>query len=323
MSKAAARLLVVAAAATLAGSASARSGSIGFTFVPGHVVQGDDARVSVSVRPTGSRCTLSVRYQDGTAQPGLGPATATGGRATWTWRVPSDVQAGPAKATVRCARVGASTRRLMIVGRLVEPKITVSKSGFSVKPNGAAGSILSYGLILHNGSPTKAALDVKVQINFVLADNNLLGTTTAQISGIAAGSDYALGGQTFFPGAAPVTRLEVVLQAGSFAVKALPQGTLANIHLVPQPFDPKWVGTVEGELQNTDPAMTLQSATLSAVVFDSAGNVIGGGNGFVFQALPPGAREFIQVSNGLNAIPSDRAASTMVSTTTTWQPPGS
>jgi hypothetical protein len=317
----AARLTAVAAAAVLAGSASAHSTGVGFTYVPNHVVQGEDARVSVSVRPSGSRCTLGVRYQGGTPQGGLGAATATKGRATWTWHVPADVQAGPATATVRCARAGASTRRLVIVGRLVEPKITVDKSGFSTRPNPGGSTKLSYGLVLHNGS-TKDATRVSVQVNFVMGDNNLLGTETLHVNGISAGSDYALGHEMDFPAAAPISRLEVVIQVDKYMPHAIHDATLANIHLVPQLYDPKWLGSVEGELQNTDPLNSLQSAEFSAVIFDSAGNVIGGGTGFAFDKLPPGARQFIKLSAGFDAISSDRAASTTISMTPTWLAPG-
>ena len=90
---------------------------------------------------------------------------------------------------------------------------------------------------------------------------------------------------------------------------------------MPQLFDPKWVGTIEGELQNTDPALTLRSALLSAVIFDSAGNILGGGGGMSFQALPPGARVTLQMS-GFDVIPFEQAASTMISITPSWQQPG-
>lgn len=322
MFAAAARLTVVAAAATLAGTASAHSSGIGFTYIPRHVVQGDDARVSVLVRPTGTRCTLAVRYQGGTPQRGLPAATATHGRVTWTWSVPSTVQAGPAQATVHCGRAGTTSRRLVIVGRLVEPKIEVLKSGYSIRPGATSGSRISYGLILHNDSPNRDAQDVSVQINYVLADNNLLGTSTARVPSVAAGSDYALGGQATFPGTAPVARLEVVVQVGKYVPHETHAATLANIHLVPGRFDPSWVGSIEGELQNTDPLMTLRSATLSAVVLDAQGNIVGGGSGFAFQKLPAGAREFVKLSGGLDAIPWEHAASTIVSATTSWQQPG-
>ena len=93
-----------------------------------------------------------------------------------------------------------------------------------------------------------------------------------------------------FPGTAPITRLEVVIQVEKYQPRSLHNPTLANIHLVPGLFDPSWLGTIEGELQNTDLSLSLQSADLSAVVFDAAGNVLGGGSGFAFQTLPPGAR---------------------------------
>ena len=320
----AARLTAIAAAvlAVSAGAASARTAGIGFTFMPKHVVQGTDATISVRVRPAGARCTLSVRYHGGAQQAGLGAATAAGGRASWTWHVPTDVQAGAATATIRCAHAGSVSRSLVIVGRIVEPKIDVLKSGFSIRPNSfGSGTRLSYGLILHNESAVRDALSINVQVNFVMADDHLLGTDNQHVDGIAAGSDWALGNSVSFPGAAPIVRLEIVILVGSFVTQSIHIPTLANIHLVPQNFDPKWVGTIEGELQNTDPSMTLRSATLSAVIFDSAGNILGGGGGMAFQALPPGARVTLQMS-GFDVIPFEQAASTMISITPSWQQPG-
>jgi hypothetical protein len=305
-----------------AGTASARTSGIGFTYASQHAVQGTNARIAISVRPAGVRCSLSVRYQGGTPQLGLSPATAAGGHASWTWQVPITVQAGPAKATVRCARAGSNSRSLVVVGRLVEPKISVAQQGFSIRPNSfGSGNRLSYGLILQNAAELDA-MDVSVQVNFVMADDHLLGTDTQRITGIAAGSAYALGNSVSFPGAAPIVRLEVVVQVTGYAKATIHYPTLANIHIVAQPFDPNWVGTVEGELQNTDPTMTLSGAQLSAVVFDSAGNIVGGGNGFAFQPLPPGARLFLQMSNGFDVIPVQNAASIMVSVTPTWKQPG-
>ena len=319
------RLTAIAAAALVAvsaGPASARSTSIGFTVLPQHVVQGNDAKISVRVRPLGARCTLSVRYHGGALQGGIAAATAVGGRVSWTWHVPIDVQAGSALATVRCAHAGSASRSLVIVGRLVEPKIVVLKQGFSIRPNSfGTGSRLSYGLILHNGSPARDAQKVTIQVNFVMADDHLLGTDTQHVDDIGAGSDWALGNTVSFPGAAPITRLEVVIQVGSFAPQSIHVPTLANIHVVPEIFDPKWVGTIEGELQNTDPLLTLQNAQLYAVVFDPAGNIVGGGTGFAFQPLPPGARLFLQLT-GFDVIPIENAASAMISISPTWLQPG-
>jgi hypothetical protein len=211
------------------------------------------------------------------------------------------------------------TRKLVIVGRLVAPKIVVQQTGFSIRPGPGAGSRLSYGLMLHNASPSTDATKVTVQTNFVLADDHLLGTDTRTVPAIGAGDDYALGNTVSFPGAAPIVRLEVVVQTGGFARHSLHLPTLANIHLVPNQFDPSWLGSVEGELQNTDPALTLQMSTLSGVVFDASGNILGGGNGFEIGILPPGAREFLKFGNGLDVIPMAKASQVKVSVSPTWQ----
>jgi hypothetical protein len=322
VARAAALIAAIATLAVLgAGTASARVDGVGFTFVPGHVVQGNTANVTVK-RPSGTRCTLAVHYLGGTVQQGLKPASTAGGHAAWTWTVPETVQAGPAKATVRCGRAAAITRQIVIVGRLIEPKITVGKDGFSTRPNPGGGTRLSYGVMLHNDSATKDATGVQVQVNFVMADNHLLGTDSQRIDVIPAGSDFALGHEVGFPVGAPIVRLEVVIQVSAYTAPSTRLPTLANMHLVPQVYDPGWLGTVEGEVQNTDPTWTLQSANLSAVIFDSAGNVLGGGSGFAFQALPPGAREFVQLGLGFDAIPIDRAASVAVSSTSSWKAPG-
>jgi hypothetical protein len=317
----AARLTAIAAltAAVFASAASAQNSSIGFTSIPKHVVQGETARVAVSVRPSGARCTIEVRYQGGARQPGLGDATARYGRASWQWKVPADVQAGPAHATVYCARAGTVSRMLVIVGRLVEPKIVVMKQGFSTRSQAGGSTRLSYGLILHNAS-ARDAMSVTVQTNFVLDDNNLLGTDTQRIAGFGANSDYALGHMITFPGDAPINRLEVVIRVDHYSPPSLHNPTLANIHLVPQIFDPKWLGTIEGEIQNTDPILTLRSANMSAVVFDEAGDILGGGSGLVFDQLPPGARQFLKLSSGFDVIPADEATTVMLSMTSSWAP---
>lgn len=318
----AARLTSLTALALLVAvaPAAARSNGIRVSFAPQHALEGRDARISVRVRPAGVACTLRVRYHDGSRQQGLGRVVAKGGRAAWTWTVPTNVQAGRATATVQCGRAGTLTRRLMIVGRLLAPKIVLLQSGFSTRTVGT-GTELSYGLILHNTSSTRDATQVSVQVNFVLSDDHLLGTDTHTVSLIRAGTDYYYGASVTFPGAAPIARLEVVLQTQGFAARQTHMPTLANIHLVPSTFDASRLGDVEGEIQNTDPSLSLQSASLSAVVFDAAGNILGGGSGLVFGGLPPGAREFLQFDGGLDVIPTQDAASVQVSVIPTWQQP--
>lgn len=309
-------VLAAAALAVSAGAASAGGSIVDFVSMPGHVVQGNPAHVSVRVK-FASACTLGVRYHGGAAQSGLGRAKVIAGFAQWTWQVPTTVQGGAATAFVKCARTAVS-RRFVVVGRVPAPKIVVVDSGFTTRTDTSGSTRLSYGLILHNTAPDRDAVNVSVQTNFVMADDHLLGTDTRTVPGLAAASDFAYGNTVYFPGAAPIARLEFVVRVDGFQPHRIVMPTLANIHLVPQPLQPQWLGTIEGEVQNTSPALTLRSASFSGVVLDAGGSIIGGtSSGYLTQALPAGSRSFLKISN-LDAIPSDRAASAVVSVWPTW-----
>jgi hypothetical protein len=323
----AARFMGLAAAvvAVTAGHASASTPGVRFTSMPGHVVQGTNAQVAVSVKSSAVRCSLAVRYANGAAELGIQRALTRLGSAwswTWTWSVPITVQAGSARADVHCGRAGSFSRRFVVVGKLAAPKIVVTKSGWSTRPQTGGGTRLSYGLILHNTSDTQDASSLTVQTNFVLGDDHLLGTDTRTVPGIGAGGDFALGNTVTFPGLAPIVRLEVVVQVHEFAPHSLHLPTLANIHLVPGVLKPEWLGSIEGEIQNTDPSLTLGSAALSAVVLDANGAILGGTWGYSSGSLPPGARAFLKLT-GVDVIPTASAATAIVSASPTWQQPGS
>src|SRR6266567_8804385 len=81
--------LVVVGAFTA--SASGRAAGVHFIWGNSRVVQGNDATVTVAVKPAGARCSLAVRYKGGSRQPGLPIVHAIGSVATWTWQVPSKV----------------------------------------------------------------------------------------------------------------------------------------------------------------------------------------------------------------------------------------
>src|SRR5262249_17309054 len=138
---------------------------------------------------------------------------------------------------------------------------------------------------------------------------------------IPAGTSYALGNNLGFPGAAPIARLEIVIQVGASNRHVGHPPALANVVIEPSTYDDGWVGDVAGELINNDSHLTLQSAQSSAVTRDDAGTVLGGGSGSSYGSpLPPGTREIFKLSNGgFKDIPSEKAASAMVSAIPTWQ----
>jgi len=306
----------------LAGSAGAHSNSLKFTALARRWVQRDLITVAVSVRPAGVVCRLAVRYADGQVQPDLAPVGASDGHAKWRFHISGGVTPGRARVSVSCGGAGGATRSVLVVGSVIPARIVVVKDGYTVRQNPYGGGSISWGVILKNTSPNQDALDVYTLVNFVGPDNRLVGSATNNLAGIPAGQQFALGDDlTFFGGAPPITRLEVVVQIKKRQAHALKLSTITNIRVAPDVFYPEWVGSVEGEVSNDASRLVLVNAQLSTVVLDAAGNVIGGGSGYAFASLPPAAREFFKIQRGLGAIPMARAASAMVSAVGTYTTP--
>src|SRR5213080_3857692 len=101
-------LALVAGIVVSAFTASASGRTAGVEFISGNsrVVQGNEATVTVAVRPSGVRCSLSVRYKSGAKQKGLPIVVANASHATWTWEVPRKVQPGPARGPATAGAPG-------------------------------------------------------------------------------------------------------------------------------------------------------------------------------------------------------------------------
>jgi hypothetical protein len=301
-----------------AGAATGHATGIRFVAGAHRVVQGSQVSVIVAVSPAGARCSLAVVYKGGSTQ-SVADTTATGGRASWKWRVPRGAQPGAARIYVACGGAGRASRNLVVIGSVIPAKIHVVKSGWSVRTLSFAGSEVSYGVILANDSPQRDALNVQVLVNFVMSDNRLIGSASTRVSDIAAGTQHALGGELIFPGGAPIARLEVVVTLGGSGPATHVRPGLSAVRVMPSPYEPVWTGSVEGEVQNDHPTRTLSMVELSTVVLDAAGNVIGGGSGFGAADLPPASRMFFKISSGLGAIPMSKAASALVSVVPTYK----
>jgi hypothetical protein len=235
--------------------------------------------------------------------------------------VPVGAAIGRGQMVARCGSAGSSKHALLVVGASVPLRVDVVGKGFSVRNQPYGGADVSYGVLLQNRSATEDALNVSVLVNFVLADDKLIGSATQNVRSIPAGTTYALGSNLSFPGLAPIARLEIVVQVQKRQPHGLHVPPLANVHLEPGIFDTAYVGGVDGELINDQPTLVLQTASLSAVVLDAAGNVLGGGTGYAFAALPPSTREFFKITSGVTAIPMTKAASAIVSATATYAQP--
>jgi len=312
-------LATVVAVAVFAGAASGRPQSVAFAAGPERVVQGNPATFTVSVSPAGARCSLSVRYKSRARQMGLKTVTAAGGTASWTWTVPKHVQPGPAHVTASCSGAGRATRTMTVIGQVLPPKIDVVQTGYSIRPFPYGGTGVSWGAILANRSKTQDALDVEVLCNMVMADNRLIGTTTARIPDIAADSKHPIGGELTFPAGAPIARLEITVRIDKAGPVTRWKPGVSFLRVEPSVFEPQWTGEIDGEVQNDNPSKTIQFVELSGVVFDAAGNILGGGTGFGFATLPPAARMVLRITDGMRPIPFAKAASAMVVAVPTYK----
>ena len=308
--------LCLTAAASAAPDATS---TLRFGFVPKKAFKGQPASLSVVARPTGVRCSPLLRYADGSTQR-LKTLVARAGRASWTWTVPAKTRVGAATATVACGRAGKVARQFAVVGPPTAPaKVDVRKSGFSQRIRFTSRDV-SYGIVLHNPSPENDALNVQVLVNFVDATNRVVDTKTDAVSAVAAGSEYYLGGSTSIPDASPVSSLEIVVRIGGQAPKKKLGPAISDVLVQQARFDPGWVGAVVGQIENDWATMLLTSTRISAVVFDSAGNVIGGAHGMTNAGQLPGVRAYFNAGSAVSAIPFDRAASAGVSVIGRYEP---
>lgn len=311
-------ICVVAVAGGAAAGALAAKPVLLRISAPSRAFQGKIAIVSVN--SSSFTCKLSVRYSNGDKLTDMLPTTMQKGKVVWRWPVADFAPAGQAKLTVVCSGKRA-TKSVIIVGGLVPPRVEVVKQGFSSRVKSNSENV-SYGLVLQNTSPNGNALNVGVLINFVLPDNHLIGTASTQIPIINAGSQYNLGGELSFIGAPTISRLEVVVDPGGRARSdKVFSPALDNVHLVPSTFEPAWLGSVEGDLINVHPTLTLTNTNMSCVVFDANGNVLGGGTGSGYFTLLPGTRSFFKIASGLDPIPFNAAASVAISIIPQYETP--
>jgi hypothetical protein len=312
-----ARLAAISALVALSLTATAAAAidagnSFRFGFVPQRAFQGQPATLSVVVRPTGVLCTATVRYADRSLQrlPGV---RARAGRASWRWKIPAKVKPGSATAAATCGRAGKGTRSFVVAGPPTAPaRVVIKNSGFSQRVR-FTSRYVSYGVELSNPSPENDALDVTVLVNFVDATNRVVDSDSTRIDAIGAGTVYYLGGSTTIPDASQVSKLEIVTRIAGQAPKRKLGPAFADVIVQAAKSDPAWVGAVVGQIENDHPTSLLKRTSISTVIYDSAGTIIGGSTGDMSEELLPGIRAYFQAARGADAVPFDRAFSASIS----------
>ena len=314
-------LLVITLAA-----AAAASGAQPRLQAPGLVHQGDTAIFRVPVAGARS-CSLTIRYANGATQR-AGNHVVVSRSATWTVAVPKTAAIGVARWNAACGKNAPRVGTFVVVrvrsttpgGAADAPKVVIDKQGYTQRPDRyGTGSLVSYGLMLRNSSAAEDASGVYVLVNMVDATGALLGTVSTTVPLIGAAATFAYGNSLELRTQAAVDHLEITIRIGAHAPKAAHLSPeFANVRPEPSQYDTGWIAEVDGEVVNTATAMTLQNATLSIVVFDVAGNVIGGGTGATFTSVPSGARIVFTAASGFTALPADKAATVAVSAVPTY-----
>lgn len=307
--------LVVAAPAAAAVDAGS---SLRISFLPQKAFRGQHATLAVSVKPAGVRCTGNVVYADGRKH-GLKPTKAKRGRTTWKWKVPLTVKLGAATVSVGCGRAGSASRVFVVTGRPTEPaRVEIEKQGFSQRVKFGTREV-SYGVVLRNVSPENDALNVSVHVNMLDSTGVIRKTDVRSVGAVGAKANYFLGGAVTIPEHwIPISTLEIKVTIGSQQAKALKTLELSDYRIVAAQYDPGWVSTVFFQALNDEPLYVFSSGSISAVVFDEAGAVLGGGTGYGLTQLRPGVRAQFDASLGLSAIPLDRAATAGISVLGTY-----
>lgn len=275
--------------------AAATTNAVRVRVAPATVRAGKSVVIAASVTPSTATCRPTLKPPTGSART-LASKKARASQVSWTWLVPKTAVPGRWTATVACVGAGKASARFTVLRATPPPpppppvipaKLELEKYGFGVWAE--AGSILSfvgYGAVIRNLSPDEDALDVTVLVNVIGSSGQILESDGFSYAAIPAAATYYAGG-TIVIDQAPVARIEVNVSFRDRAKKAVALPPVSNVRVPGNEFG---FAEVDGELQNTSTKPLSTYAQISAVAFDAAGNVIGGGWDTPAADVPPGGR---------------------------------
>ena len=288
-------LIILSALTASAAVAQVQSPGVKIVSLPGHVTQGALEHLNATV-PRSTTCSLTVIYASGKMQ-SLGHKPTRGRRAAWTWRVPVTAGVGTAKARVSCKGLLSRTGTFAVARRLTPATVTVIKTGFTQTPDGFdAGTEISYGIELVNRSPDEDAMNVEVDVNLLDAAGNAIASDSNFVTGIPAGATFYVGREASTDGPTAVARISAVAKVSYGMPKALISPVVSNVRFSADAADGSVV--VDGDVTNEATKNLSSLAEISAVFFDGAGNIIGGGFDFPSFGLPPGAQTAFEIDTG-------------------------
>lgn len=149
-------------------------------------------------------------------------------------------------------------------------------------------TFVGVGAVIRNLSPDEDALDVTMSVKVFGPTGELLEEDTDWYEAIPAATTYHAASLVWIEqGYAPVARVDVSVSFRDGVKKAITLPPVSNLRVQEDEFG---YAEIAGELENPS-TRTMRSAVVTAVAFDAAGNVIGGGFDILLDAnVPPAAR---------------------------------
>lgn len=278
--------------------AAAATNAVRVRVAPTTVTAGKSVRISATVTAGPATCRPTLKPPAGSSR-SLAAKKAVGTPVSWTWVVPTTATPGRWSAIVACVGAGRASARFTVVRATPQPppvvpaKLEVEKYGFGVEAFSDL-TFVGYGAVIRNLSPDEDALGVTVLVNVIGSGGQILESEADRYDAIPATGTYYAGGLILInQGNASVARLEVSVSFRERAKKAITLPLVSNVRVQ---ADAVGIAEVAGELQNTSTKPLSSLSDVTAVVFDAAGNVLGGGWGFLEADVPPGARIGFTVS---------------------------
>ena len=186
-----------------------------------------------------------------------------------------------------------------------EAEVVIDKAGFAYESEYGE---LGYGLVLKNTSEMDA-VGVQVSINFMDKSGTILVTEDDSLNVIPAGETYYLGGSTYAEDGKP-KKMEafIDIESSEPAQYELPKVSKVRI------LKDEWMGvSVKGQVKNIFDDDLSSMATITCVIFDKNGKVVGGGFTFLDADLRSGRTAGFEIVNGPGATPVSQAASAQAS----------
>ena len=271
-------LLATVAGAVLAAPAATRSSEVSFLTKPAGVSQGGLVRATVVLSHAAPSCSGSLRHAP-TAVTRV--AAVVRQRASFSWQLPSSAAPGLWTIAVTCGPAGSAKTSFRVTRRPTTgppPAVTVEKTGFSV-----GGGQVGYGIVLRNAAADRDAIGLTLTVKVLDAAGAVLTNEVSRIPGIPAATTSYFGSVVPFDAGTTVASLQANVTVDDGQAHRLQPLPVSGTHAV----DAGGIVHVQGVVSNRTARPLSTLMRISTVVFDPAGNVIGGGFTFPTETIQP------------------------------------